>query len=665
MAKLILNEARAKQYLAEPSSESNEKYELGEELLKELRSNSYSGRVEEDVVGHIAKILEILDSIKVDDMDPFQLRMMTFPLSLSGKARKWWMNEGDGKINTWEELVSKIFSKFYPLSCTSNYGKMCVDDEEGLDPLKFITWRNSKFEDHKKVDETTKRALLYSWIEVGNNEGLMDEDISSDDDRDQTNSSMITKPEIKIGDEFLKILHDNSFNDGKDIYEIIDKDYSLIPIPAHHDISNPDKLCQTEEFTVVQYSVGSCEEYITVGPCYQEIDDMFIGIVRFGNDHVAAILGYDNLQWGNILITHVYFVEGLRYNLFLVGQFCDSDLEVAFRRNTCFVRNLDGVDLLKGNRSTNLYTINLYEMISSSPICLMDRATSVEAWLWHQRLHLLHMDLCGPIGFKSINGKRALCYLKNDHEDIRNLGAKGDLGFFIVYYTTSCAYKIYNRRTKKVMETMNITFDELSATAYKQRNAIRIPLATPATLNCQTPNASTTTVETAPTPTNSSIEAPHGMGNCDPIGTPMETKHKLDLDTNETSIDGAVNMGLWYTKDFGFKLTAFSDVDNAGCQDTFKSTLGGTQFLGEKLVYSRVVDFTLTSRTHLNQFSLAHSRHPGLGTSFYAGNPVELSLMAMRRWVGTKDDVHLYSISIKATCSYSKLKDIYKASIKT
>ncbi|GJY38599.1 hypothetical protein Tco_0424963 [Tanacetum coccineum] len=188
-------------------------------------------------------------------MDPFQLRMMTFPLLLFGKQRKWWMNEGDGKITIWEELVNKIFSKFYPLSCASNYDKMCVDDEEGLDLLEFITWRNSKFKDHKKVDETTKRALLYSWIEVGNNEGLMDEDISSDDDKDQTNSSMITKPEIKIDAQ-----------DGKDIYEIIDRDYSPIPIPSYHDISNPEELCQTEEFTVVQYSVGSCEEYITVGP---------------------------------------------------------------------------------------------------------------------------------------------------------------------------------------------------------------------------------------------------------------------------------------------------------------------------------------------------------------------------------------------------------------
>ncbi|GKC04695.1 hypothetical protein Tco_0996305 [Tanacetum coccineum] len=53
----------------------------------------------------------------------------------------------------------------------------------------------------------------------------------------------------------------------------------------------------------------------------------FLGTVRFGNDHVVAILGFSDLQWGNILITKVYFVEGLGHNLFSVGQFCDSDLE--------------------------------------------------------------------------------------------------------------------------------------------------------------------------------------------------------------------------------------------------------------------------------------------------------------------------------------------------
>ncbi|GJX57392.1 hypothetical protein Tco_0287289 [Tanacetum coccineum] len=73
--------------------------------------------------------------------------------------------------------------------------------------------------------------------------------------------------------------------------------------------------------------------------------------------------------------SHKFHLEvsrnGLGHNLFSVGQCCDSYLEVAFRRNTCFVRNLEGVDLLKGKRTTNLYTINLHEMASASPICLM------------------------------------------------------------------------------------------------------------------------------------------------------------------------------------------------------------------------------------------------------------------------------------------------------
>nr|GFB96070.1 retrovirus-related Pol polyprotein from transposon TNT 1-94 [Tanacetum cinerariifolium] len=114
--------------------------------------------------------------------------------------------------------------------------------------------------------------------------------------------------------------------------------------------------------------------------------------VRFENDHVATILSFGDLQWGNILITRVYFVERLGHNLFSVGQLCDSDLKVAFRRDACFVKNLEGVDLLKGDRSTNLYTINLHEMASASPICLMARASSTKSWLWHQRLSHVNFD---------------------------------------------------------------------------------------------------------------------------------------------------------------------------------------------------------------------------------------------------------------------------------
>ncbi|GKF06132.1 hypothetical protein Tco_0036800 [Tanacetum coccineum] len=76
----------------------------------------------------------------------------------------------------------------------------------------------------------------------------------------------------------------------------------------------------------------------------------FLDTIRFGNDHIAKIMGYGDYQMGNVTISQVYYVEGLGPNLFSVGQFYDFDLEVAFRKHTCFIRDLDGVDLLKGSR---------------------------------------------------------------------------------------------------------------------------------------------------------------------------------------------------------------------------------------------------------------------------------------------------------------------------
>ncbi|GJS67002.1 integrase, catalytic region, zinc finger, CCHC-type containing protein [Tanacetum coccineum] len=78
----------------------------------------------------------------------------------------------------------------------------------------------------------------------------------------------------------------------------------------------------------------------------------FIRTVRFGNNHFAAIMGYGDLQMGNIFISRVYYVEGLCHNLLFVGKFCDSDLEVAFRKHTCFVQNLEGYDEVFSNLST-------------------------------------------------------------------------------------------------------------------------------------------------------------------------------------------------------------------------------------------------------------------------------------------------------------------------
>nr|GEZ82133.1 retrovirus-related Pol polyprotein from transposon TNT 1-94 [Tanacetum cinerariifolium] len=500
----------------------------------------------------------------------------------------------------------------------------------------------------------------------------------------------------------------------------------------------------------------------------------------------------------------------------LLGQFCDSDLEVAFRRNTCFVRNLEGVDLLKGDRSTNLYIINLHEMASASPICLMARASSTKSWLWHQRLshlnfdtindlarndlvscllkfkyrkehlcpsceqgkskrashppkpvpnsrqrlHLLHMNLCGPMRIASINEKRyvlvimddysrytwvhflrskdeapdviktfmkritvllqspviiirtdndtefknqvlkdyfdsygishqvssvrtpqqnkaeaiatacftqnhsiihrhfnktpyelindrkpdisflhvfgALCYLKNDREDIGKLDVKGDIGFFIGYSADSCAYRVYNRRSKKIMETMNVSFDELSEMAFEQRSSkpglqseldllfeamyddyiggqpsatVRNVLAAQEPQDRQTSTTSTSIADTAPTPTNSYFHATnipitsHDVDELNPNA--MSDGNTFVNPFANTSTSAAESSSS--QNDSGFELIGFSDVDYAGCKDTFKSTSGEAQLLGEKLVSwsSKKQDCTVLSTAEAECVSLS------------------------------------------------------------
>nr|GEW52753.1 retrovirus-related Pol polyprotein from transposon TNT 1-94 [Tanacetum cinerariifolium] len=533
----------------------------------------------------------------------------------------------------------------------------------------------------------------------------------------------------------------------------------------------------------------------------------------------------------NLFVVHrlrVYFVEGLGHNLFLVGQLSDNDLEVAFRRNTCFIRDLDGVDLLKGNRSTNRYTINLYDMASASPICLMALATPTKSWLWYQLLSHLNFDTINDLAKNDlVFGLPKFKYAKehlfpscenctlveaartmlifshaslflwaeaiatNDREDIDKVSAKGDIGFFIGYSANYVAYRVYNQRTKKIMETMNVTFNELSVMAFEQNslrpglqnsapiptnssntpvsshnvaapsqqhaqqqrnltpspttsaadNVLNVvfegnlfvnPFATPSTDHSQQDSSSCRgiskregidfeesfapvvrmeairiflayavykgftvyqmDVKTAflhgslkedmyvcqpegfinadhpshvynlkkalyrrfdedilvgtglPIPSGifinqsnyvNEILKKYGLNTCDIIGTLMNIKDKLDLDQIGTPIDamkyrsmigalrnltssrphivhatcvcaryqahpikkhlievkrifrylrGTVNMGLWYTKDSGFELTGFSHADYTGCKDTFKSTSGRAQFLGEKLM---------------------------------------------------------------------------------
>ncbi|GJS89308.1 retrovirus-related pol polyprotein from transposon TNT 1-94 [Tanacetum coccineum] len=190
----------------------------------------------------------------------------------------------------------------------------------------------------------------------------------------------------------------------------------------------------------------------------------FIRIVRFGNDHFGAIMGYG------------YYVIG------------DS---VISRKHSCYVQDTDGVELIKGSRGSNLYTISVEDIIKSSPIRLLSKTSKNKSWLWHRRLnylnfgtindlarkdlvrglprlkfkkdHLcsacqlekskkhthtpktkstklevlntLHMDLCGPMRVQTINGKKYILVIVDDYSRftwVKILRSKDEtLEFFI------------------------------------------------------------------------------------------------------------------------------------------------------------------------------------------------------------------------------------------
>ncbi|GJT98517.1 retrovirus-related pol polyprotein from transposon TNT 1-94 [Tanacetum coccineum] len=190
-------------------------------------------------------------------------------------------------------------------------------------------------------------------------------------------------------------------------------------------------------------------------------------IVRFGNDHFGAIMGYRDYVIGDSVISRVNYVEGLGHNLFSVEQFCDSNLKVAFRKHSY--------------------------MMKSSPICLLSKASKNKSWLWHRRLnhlnfgtinylarkdlvrglprlkfekyHLcsacqlgkskkhthtpkienanlevpntLHMDLCGPMLVQTINGKKYILVIVDDYSRftwVKFLRSKDETPEFVIKF---------------------------------------------------------------------------------------------------------------------------------------------------------------------------------------------------------------------------------------
>nr|GEW31034.1 integrase, catalytic region, zinc finger, CCHC-type, peptidase aspartic, catalytic [Tanacetum cinerariifolium] len=121
----------------------------------------------------------------------------------------------------------------------------------------------------------------------------------------------------------------------------------------------------------------------------ENVNPNLIEIVLFIIDSGCSKHMMGNLK---LLINFVEKFLGLNHNLFSIGQFCDVDLEVDFRKSTCYIRDLKGNDLLTGSHGTDLYSITLQDTNFPNPICLMAKATSSQVWLWHRRLSYLNFD---------------------------------------------------------------------------------------------------------------------------------------------------------------------------------------------------------------------------------------------------------------------------------
>nr|GFB44714.1 retrovirus-related Pol polyprotein from transposon TNT 1-94 [Tanacetum cinerariifolium] len=237
----------------------------------------------------------------------------------------------------------------------------------------------------------------------------------------------------------------------------------------------------------------------------------FLSMVKFRNDHVAKIMGYGDYQIRNVIISRVYYVEGLGQGL--VRGLLKLKFEKDHLCSACAIGKSTKKTHKPKSKDTN-----------------------------QEKLYLLHMDLYGPMRVESVNGKKyilngvverrnrtlieaartmliytqallflwaeavatacftqnrsiirlrhgktpyelmhgkqpdlsffhvfgALCYPTNDSENVSKLQPKADIGIFIGYAPSKKAFQIYSRRTRRIVETIHVDFDELTAMASEQ-----------------------------------------------------------------------------------------------------------------------------------------------------------------------------------------------------
>nr|GEV01923.1 retrovirus-related Pol polyprotein from transposon TNT 1-94 [Tanacetum cinerariifolium] len=223
------------------------------------------------------------------------------------------------------------------------------------------------------------------------------------------------------------------------------------------DNKEPNKSWRSIIYNVPSSSTVECE-----------LSKLFSGRVKFGNDHVAKIMGYGDYKIRNVTISNVYFVEGLGHNLFSVGQFCDSDLEVASRQHTCFIRNLEGIDMLTGSRGNNLYTLSLGDMMAQGLVQgLLE--------LKFEKDHLYSACAMGKIRrIQTDNGTEFV------NQTLREYYEQVGISHETSVARSSQQNGVVERRNRtlieaictiQIVETMHVDFDELTAMASEQSSS--------------------------------------------------------------------------------------------------------------------------------------------------------------------------------------------------
>nr|GEV41223.1 retrovirus-related Pol polyprotein from transposon TNT 1-94 [Tanacetum cinerariifolium] len=333
------------------------------------------------------KVVVSLDSEGSEADDFSELKKITDLLAKAFNRRKFYSKPTNNNLRT--SSTSQSANKKQEFVKNDNKKAEKKDDEKKRD-MSRVKCYNCKKEGHFAKDCKKVKVKDYEYYKIKmllakkdkDEQVLLDEDQawmeSSSDSDQEINANMVFMAQIK------KVLSDSEASSSSADEKISEHLWSKNTASSVVDTKAISSVTNSKLNVNVDLKCATCNGCL------------------FSDNHDSCVLA-------------VYFMEGLEHNLFSVGQFCDSDLEVAFRQRTCFIRNLDGVDLLTGSRGNNLYTLSIQDMMESSLICLLSKASKTKSWLWHRYLSHLKFDAINHLARQGLVRGLAKLKFKKDH----------------------------------------------------------------------------------------------------------------------------------------------------------------------------------------------------------------------------------------------------------